>query len=73
MPREARSAPPRPAAAASGANQRRRVSLSSDGPYTPVGVDCGRALDTPGGQTANGTRVEVWDSGGGGNQHWSFK
>jgi endo-1,4-beta-xylanase len=27
-------------------------------------------LDEPGGQTGNGTRMEIWDSNDGANQHW---
>jgi endo-1,4-beta-xylanase len=38
--------------------------------YTLSNVATGRALDEPGGQTANGTPLEIWDSNGGANQHW---
>lgn len=72
MPREARSARLRPAATVGGANQHWRASPNGDGSYTLVDVASGRVLETPGGRTANGTRVEVRDPGGG-NQHWSFK
>ena len=30
-----------------------------------------RCLDVPGGNTANNTRVEIWDCNGGGNQQWT--
>ena len=72
MPREARSARPRPAAGAGGANQHWRASLNGDGPYTPVDVASGRVLEKPGGQTANGTQAEVRDSRGGSDQRWWF-
>jgi endo-1,4-beta-xylanase len=38
--------------------------------YALVDVAAGRALDVPGGQTANGTLLQVWDSHGGANQQW---
>jgi beta-xylosidase len=40
--------------------------------YTVSNVAAGRVLDEPGGQTANGTKMEVWDGNGGTNQQWRF-
>jgi endo-1,4-beta-xylanase len=37
---------------------------------TLTNVGSGRVLDEPGGQTGNGTRMEIWDANGGANQHW---
>ncbi|MEV6008134.1 ricin-type beta-trefoil lectin domain protein [Streptomyces sp. NPDC051976] len=36
-----------------------------------VGTGSGRCLDVPGGATANGTQVELWDCNGGTNQQWT--
>ncbi|WP_020124844.1 non-reducing end alpha-L-arabinofuranosidase family hydrolase, partial [Streptomyces canus] len=44
-----------------------------DGSYTLTNVAGGRALEIPGGRTANGTPAQVWDSNGGAHQHWNFK
>jgi endo-1,4-beta-xylanase len=38
--------------------------------YALTDVAAGRALDVPGGQTANGTPLQVWDAHGGANQQW---
>jgi hypothetical protein len=35
------------------------------------GVGANRCLDVPGGATANGTQVAIWDCNGGGNQSWT--
>ncbi|WP_329493806.1 RICIN domain-containing protein [Kitasatospora herbaricolor] len=40
---------------------------------TLTSIATGKALDEPGGQTGNGTRMTIWDSNGGANQHWTFK
>jgi beta-xylosidase len=40
--------------------------------YTVSNAAAGRALDEPGGQTANGTALEIWDANGGANQQWRF-
>ena len=56
-----------------GANQHWRASQNGDGSYTLINVASGRALEIPGGQTANGTPVQIWDSTGGANQHWNFR
>lgn len=59
---------------ASGAgNQQWRANQNSDGSYTLTSIATGKALDEPGGQTGNGTRMTIWDSNGGANQHWTFK
>lgn len=34
-------------------------------------VGAGKCLDVPGQSTANGTRTQVWDCGGAGNQSWT--
>ena len=36
------------------------------------GVGSNRCLDVPGGATANGTQVKIWDCNGGGNQSWTL-
>ncbi|PWI12857.1 1,4-beta-xylanase [Streptomyces sp. Act143] len=38
--------------------------------YSLTDVAAGRVLDVPGGQTANGTLLQVWDANGGANQQW---
>ncbi|WSP79087.1 endo-1,4-beta-xylanase [Streptomyces sp. NBC_01235] len=38
--------------------------------YSLSDVAAGRVLDVPGGQTANGTSLQVWDANGGANQQW---
>ncbi len=38
---------------------------------TLVGASSGRCLDVYGGQTAPGTKVEIWDCHGGTNQQWT--
>lgn len=38
--------------------------------YSLTNAASGRSLDEPGGQTANGTLLQVWDSNGGTNQQW---
>ncbi|GGP75421.1 beta-xylanase [Streptomyces melanogenes] len=38
--------------------------------YSLGSVAASRVLDVPGGQTANGTPVQVWDANGGANQQW---
>ncbi|MEV6006928.1 endo-1,4-beta-xylanase [Streptomyces sp. NPDC051976] len=38
--------------------------------YTLGNAAGGRVLDVPGGQTGNGTPLEVWDANGGTNQQW---
>ena len=38
--------------------------------YSLTDVAAGRVLDVPGGQTANGTPLQVWDANGGANQQW---
>ncbi|OLZ62415.1 1,4-beta-xylanase [Streptomyces sp. IMTB 2501] len=38
--------------------------------YSLTDVAAGRALDVPGGQTANGTSLQVWDASGAANQQW---
>ncbi|MFD7866147.1 endo-1,4-beta-xylanase [Streptomyces sp. NPDC057682] len=36
------------------------------------GVASGRCLDVPGSTTSDGTRVQLWDCGGGTNQQWTY-
>jgi alpha-galactosidase len=36
-----------------------------------VGASSNRCLDVNGGQTANGTKVQIWDCGNGANQRWT--
>jgi hypothetical protein len=36
-----------------------------------VSAQSGRCLDVPNASTTNGTRVEIWDCNGGGNQQWT--
>jgi len=36
-----------------------------------ISAQSSRCLDVPGGNTANGTQVEIWDCNGGGNQQWT--
>jgi hypothetical protein len=48
----------------------------NDDPPAPPGtairnVAAGRCLDVPGFSTANGTRLDLWDCNGGGNQSWN--
>ena len=38
--------------------------------YALSDVAAGRVLDVPGGQTGNGTPLQVWDANGGANQQW---
>ncbi|MBO0868038.1 MAG: ricin-type beta-trefoil lectin domain protein [Micromonosporaceae bacterium] len=38
-----------------------------------VGVASGRCLDVPGFSTTNGTRLDLWDCNGGGNQSWNWE
>ncbi|MGY5014460.1 endo-1,4-beta-xylanase [Streptomyces sp. 900105755] len=38
--------------------------------YSLTDVAAGLALDVPGGQTANGTSLQVWDPNGAANQQW---
>lgn len=38
--------------------------------YSLTDAAAGRALDVPGGQTANGTTLQVWDANGAANQQW---
>ncbi|WP_371131462.1 endo-1,4-beta-xylanase [Streptomyces sp. Ag109_O5-10] len=38
--------------------------------YSLTDVAAGRALDVPGGQTANGTSLQVWDANSAANQQW---
>ncbi|MET9914206.1 RICIN domain-containing protein, partial [Streptomyces sp. NPDC006476] len=38
--------------------------------YSLTDLAAGRVLDVPGGQTANGTPLQVWDTHNGANQQW---
>ncbi|WP_445022413.1 endo-1,4-beta-xylanase [Streptomyces sp. SAS_276] len=38
--------------------------------YSLTDLAAGRALDVPGGQTANGTTLQVWDANAAANQQW---
>jgi hypothetical protein len=37
-----------------------------------VGGQSGRCIDVPGGTTANGTQVQLWDCSGGASQRWTY-
>ncbi|MGW2373942.1 RICIN domain-containing protein [Kitasatospora sp. NPDC001683] len=37
-----------------------------------VSAASSRCLDDPGGSTSPGTRVDIWDCGGGANQNWTY-
>ncbi|WP_245194808.1 RICIN domain-containing protein [Kitasatospora phosalacinea] len=50
-----------------------RAARNDDGSYALTNVAGGRALEIPGGRTANGAPVRSRDSDGGANQPWTFK
>ncbi|MET7694488.1 RICIN domain-containing protein [Streptomyces sp. NPDC005483] len=44
-----------------------------NGSHVLTNIAGGRVLDEPGGQPSNGTQMEIWNSNGRADQHWSLR
>ncbi|MFG2823957.1 RICIN domain-containing protein [Kitasatospora sp. NPDC048365] len=53
-------------------SRRRRVGGSSTSPATSVSPESGRCLDIPGGSTADGTQLQIWDCNTNAWQKWTL-
>ena len=53
-----------------GNDQKWTLTHLGNGQYSVTGLASGRVMDVNGGSTANGAKIQLWDSLNGNNQKW---